>query len=74
VLIRKGKNYQVFVLSEGKSKIDVSCQTSATLTEMKNKAAAPKLVGAYLLFHKNSKPTMAYYWARGTFQEVWMAE
>jgi hypothetical protein len=74
VMLRKPGNYQVFMLSDSKARVDLVCRLGATITELKNQEAAPKTTGSYLLFQKLGKPTVAYYWGRGTFQEVWIEE
>lgn len=73
VLLRKIKGYKTYLLYQGKPAMTLTCHRGKVL-KVPDSQTSYRTNGAYLMLEKFGKPTIAYYWSRRKFSEVWMAE
>lgn len=72
VLLRKARSYKTFLLYQGKPAMRLSCHQGG---EFKTAGGTTyQTNGAYLMLLKFGKPSIAYFWSRRKFAEVWLAE
>jgi len=72
VLLRRARGYKTFLLYEGKPAMGLSCHDSGTFETAGGTTYETN--GAYLMLEKFGNPSIAYFWVRRKFKEVWMAE
>ena len=72
VLLRKVRGYKTFLLYEGKPAMSLACHEGGTFETAGG--TTYETGGAYLILEKFGKPSIAYYWSRRKFAEVWLAE